>query len=80
MTREEIFGEVKEIFRRVFDDENLTITEETTAKDVDEWDSMEHINLIVAMEGTFHVKFTIEEAGRLKNVGEMVDLISQKLR
>lgn len=79
MTRQEIFGEVQEIFRRVFDDDGLAITDATTAKDINEWDSMEHINLIVAMEGTFHVKFNIEEAGSLKNVGEMVDLIAAKM-
>lgn len=79
MTREEILGQMQEIFRSVFDDESLDISGRTAAKDIEGWDSMEHINLIVAMEKTFHVKFNIEEAGSLQNVGEMVDLILKKL-
>lgn len=79
MTREEVLGQVQEIFRSVFDDESLAVTRDTSAKDIEDWDSMEHINLIVAMEKSFHVKFSIEEAGSLQNVGEMVDLILQKL-
>lgn len=79
MTREEILGQMQEIFRNVFDDESLDISGRTAAKDIEGWDSMEHINLIVAMEKTFHVKFNIEEAGSLQNVGEMVDLIFKKL-
>jgi acyl carrier protein len=79
MTREEVLTQVQEIFRSVFDDESLNVTWDTAAKDIEDWDSMEHINLIVAMEKTFHVKFNIEEAGSLKNVGEMADLIVKKL-
>lgn len=79
MTKEEVLSQVQDIFRSVFDDESLAVTRETAAKDIEGWDSMEHINLIVAMEKTFHVKFSIEEAGGLQNVGEMADLILKKL-
>ena len=79
MTKEEVLGQVQEIFRSVFDDESLDISRNTAAEDIEGWDSMEHINLIVAMEKTFGIKFSIEEAGSLKNVGEMIDLIQKKL-
>jgi acyl carrier protein len=79
MTKNEIFDKVKEIFMDVFDDEDLQITESTTSQDIEDWDSLEHINLIVAMEKTFKVKFDITEVALLKNVGEMVDLIERKI-
>ena len=56
MTREEIFEELNEVFSDVFDEE-ITVTETTTADDIEDWDSLEHINLIVAVENKFGVKF-----------------------
>lgn len=79
MTKNEIFDKVKKIFKDVFDDEDLQITESTNSEDIEDWDSLEHINLIVAMEKTFNVKFNINEVSTLKDVGEMVDLIERKL-
>ena len=80
MTREEIFEEVTEIFRDVFDDEELEIGDETNAEDIEEWDSLEHINLVINMEKKFSLKFNIKEVGALANVGEMVDLIDRMLK
>ncbi|MBQ9567174.1 MAG: acyl carrier protein [Lachnospiraceae bacterium] len=75
MSREEVFEEVRKIFRDNFDDEELVIVDETNSKDIDDWDSIEHINLVIAMEKRFGLKFDIREVGKLANVGEMVDLI-----
>ncbi len=79
MTREEIFAEVTKIFRDVFDDDTLTIVDETNSADIEDWDSLEHINLVVAMEKKFNMKFNLKEVGKLKNVGEMVDLILERM-
>ena len=75
MTREEIYGKLNEVFQDVFDDEDITVNDNTVASDVDGWDSLEHINLIVAVERCFGIKFTMGETTGLKNVGEMVDKI-----
>lgn len=79
MTKNRIFAEIQEIFRDVFDDESLNIANETNANDIEEWDSLEQINLIVAMENVFKIKFTIDEVSELKNVGEMISLITKKV-
>ncbi len=78
MTREEIFEELNEVFSDVFDDE-IIVTEATTADDIEDWDSLEHINLIVAVESKFGIKFNIGEVNKMKNVGEMVDIIMNRL-
>ena len=75
MTREEIYVKLNEVFQDVFDDEDITVSDATVAADVDGWDSLEHINLIVAVERCFGIKFTMGETTGLKNVGEMVDRI-----
>ncbi|MCQ2503541.1 MAG: acyl carrier protein [Saccharofermentans sp.] len=75
MTREEIYGKLNEVFQDVFDDEDITVNDATVAADVEGWDSLEHINLIVAVERCFGIKFTMGETTGLKNVGEMVDKI-----
>ncbi len=75
MTREEVFGIINEIFRDVFDDEELLIGEETNSEDIEDWDSLEHIELVINMEKKFSLKFNIKEVNALENVGQMVDLI-----
>ena len=75
MTREEIYDKLNEVFQDVFDDEDITVNDSTVASDVDGWDSLEHINLIVAVERCFGIKSTMGETTGLKNVGEMVDRI-----
>ncbi|CDA68084.1 MAG: phosphopantetheine-binding protein [Lachnospiraceae bacterium] len=78
MTREEVFERLNKVFRDVFDDDDITVTETTTSADIDDWDSLEHINLVAAVEQEFGMKFTMGQVVTMKNVGEMVDIILQK--
>lgn len=75
VSREEVFERVTDIFRDVFDDEELVISDSTNSEDIEDWDSLEHIQLIVGMEKEFKVKFDIKTVNSLENVGQMVDLI-----
>lgn len=75
MTRESIYEKLNEVFQDVFDDDSITVNAETTADDIEDWDSLEHINLVSAVEKTFGVKFTMAQVVGMKNVGEMVDVI-----
>ena len=75
MERQEVLDRVQEVFRDVLDDEEIVLTDQTTADDVDDWDSLSHIQLIVAVEKAFHIKFTSKEILSWKNVGELVDSI-----
>ena len=72
--------QVQEIFRDVFDDEELTITEATTSADIEDWDSFAQMNLIVAMEKKFKLKFDIKEINAIKNVGRMIELIESRIK
>ncbi len=72
-----IFDAVLEIFRDNFDDEELEITRETCADDIEDWDSLEQINLLTAMEKKFGLKFKLEDVRGLKNVGDLLDLIAR---
>ena len=80
MTHEEIMEKVRRIFWDVFDDETLDINDSTNSSDIEDWDSLEHISLVVSMEKEFDLKFDLKEVNKLANVGEMVDLIASKLR
>ena len=75
MSIEEVFERVTDIFRDVFDDDELVISDSTNSEDIEDWDSLEHIQLIVGMEKEFKVKFDIKTVNSLENVGQMVDLI-----
>ena len=75
MTREQIYEKLNEVFQDVFDDDSITVNAETTADDIEDWDSLEHINLVSAVEKEFGVKFTMAQVVGMKNVGEMVDVI-----
>ena len=79
MTRSEILEKTAEIIRINFDDDSLVITDATTAADVEDWDSLEQINILVALEKAFSTKFAVSEVEGLQNVGEMVDLIARKI-
>ncbi|MBR3602267.1 MAG: acyl carrier protein [Lachnospiraceae bacterium] len=68
-----------EVFQDVFDDDELELFDEMTAEDVEDWTSLTHIQLIVAVEKKFGVKFTTVEVMKLKNVGEFIALIEKKL-
>lgn len=80
MTREEIYTRLDTVFQDVFDDESIHVTDATTADDIEDWDSFEHINLVVAVEKEFGIKFSMGQTNKLKNVGEMVDIILSKLQ
>lgn len=79
MSREEIFEHLNQVFQDVFDDESITVNEETTSADIEDWDSLEHINLVAAVEQEFGIKFTMGQVVTMKNVGEMVDIILSQL-
>jgi acyl carrier protein len=78
MEQNEILAEVQDIFREELDNEEIVITPETTANDVDDWDSLTHIQLIVAIEKKFKIKFTSKEILSWKNVAEMIESIAKK--
>ena len=79
MSRDEVKAGLQGIFREVFDRDSIDLTDQTTAADVPEWDSLHHINIIVAAEQRFGVRFLMSEVARLNNVGQFVDLIAAKL-
>ena len=75
MTREQVYERLIKVFHEVFDDESIVLEDSTTAKDIEDWDSFEHINLIVAVEDEFSMKIPMGKAVSMKDVGEMVDII-----
>lgn len=79
MTREEVYTNLNEVFQDVFDDDEITVNDATTANDIEDWDSLEHINLVVAVEKKFNIKFNMGEVNKFKNVGEMVDIIMTRI-
>ena len=80
MERTEVFERLTKIFRDVFDDENLVITDATNADDIEDWDSLEQITLVVTIEKEFEIKFNVHEVSGFKNVGEMADAILLKIK
>lgn len=78
MERTEILSRVQDIFRDTLDNDEIELTDTTTADDIDEWDSLSHIQLIVAIEKSFNIKFTAKEILSWKNIGEMIDCIKSK--
>ena len=79
MSNAEIFEKLTDIFRDVFDDEDITLTEATTAADIEDWDSLTHITLLAAGAEEFGVKFGMKAVQNLKNVGELAGLIAASL-
>jgi acyl carrier protein len=78
MTNLEIMQQLAPIFCDIFDDDDLILKTEMTAADVDEWDSLSHIRLVVAVEQAFNVKFAVAEIERLENVGQFAELVASK--
>lgn len=78
MTRDEVFERLDEIFQDEFDDDTIHVTDATVADDIEDWDSLEHINLVVAVEKEFGMKFSMGEVTGMSNVGEMVDILMQR--
>ncbi len=79
MDRNEIFERLNDVFRDVFDDDTITVSEDTTAADIDGWDSLMHITLISAVEDEFDIKFDMKSVVAMKNVGDMADVIEQEV-
>lgn len=80
MERSDIFKKVNEIFCDELDNDDIVLTDEMTADDVEEWDSLSHVQLIVAIEKAFGIKFTSNEILSWNNVGELIDSIEKRLK
>lgn len=80
MERSEIFEKLSEIFIDVLDLDEVELTDETSANDIEEWDSLSHIQLIVAIEKAFGIKFTSLEIMKWRNVGEMVNSMEERIK
>jgi len=78
MTHDEVKAQLNTVFRDIFDDDDIEVSEATTAKDIDGWDSLTHVNLVVAVEKAFKVSFTTKEISNLANVGDFIALIVRK--
>ncbi|HSY34678.1 MAG TPA: acyl carrier protein [Acidobacteriaceae bacterium] len=76
---DEILAELQEIFRDILDQPDLILTRASNASNVEDWDSLAHINLLTTIEKQFKIKFALNEIQELKDVGEMIDLIQRKL-
>ena len=79
MTQAEIMSKLTLIFQNVFDDDTLELSRSTTAEDIEEWDSLNQIKIILAAQTAFGVKLPASQINKLKNVGEMVDLLKKSL-
>lgn len=75
----DILAELTPIFCEVFDDDTIVITRLTTANDIDAWDSLSHMNMVMAVEVRFGIRFALGELPTLKNVGDLADLVQKKL-
>ena len=78
MNKNEIIERLTAVFRDVFDDDSIVITTSTTSADIEDWDSIEHINLIGAVEDEFGMRFKMKEVSGMKNVGEMIDILCER--
>lgn len=78
MENDDLMSRLNGVFQTVFGDERMSVSRVTTARDVEGWDSLMHINLIVAIEREFRVRFTTRDITGLKNVGELIDLVGRK--
>ena len=80
MDSKEIYSRLNKVFRDVFDDDSISVTPKTTADDIEDWDSLEHITLISAVEREFRMKFKMGEISGMKNVGEMASIIAARAK
>ena len=80
MNEKQILQRLNKVFRDVFDDDSIVITPQTTADDIEDWDSLEHITLISAVESEFRMRFKMNEVSTMKNVGEMIDIIAVRAK
>ena len=78
MTEAEVFARLNRIFRKLFDDDSIELSDELTAADVDGWDSVEHFNLISEIESAFSMRFKMKEVSGMKNVGELAEIVAER--
>jgi acyl carrier protein len=79
MDEAQIYARMGDVFQDVFDDDSIRVSPELSAKDVDGWDSLTHIRLILTVQKAFNVKFSTSEIGKLENVGDLVELIKSRI-
>ena len=79
MNREEILKELEEIFQDIFDDDTIELTENMSAADIEDWDSLRQISILAAAEDVFRIQLAISDTRNLKNIGDLVDIIAKKL-
>ena len=80
MNERQILQKLNRIFQEVFDDDSIVVDRDTTADDIEDWDSLEHITLIAAIENEFRMRFKMHEVSTMKNVGEMIDIIAVRAK
>ena len=80
MDAREVFDRLNRVFQDVFDDSTIRVTPRTTADDIDDWDSLEHITLISAVEREFRMKFKMGEISSMRNVGEMAQIVMERAK
>ena len=80
MKRTEIIEKLTAVFHEVFNDNNIVLSDEMTAKDVENWDSLTHMLMITKVEETFGIKFKLKELNKLKMVGDLISIIETKLQ
>ena len=80
MIREELFNGVQDIFRDIFDEDGMVIENSTNSETIEDWDSLNHINLVSAIEKEFKIKFALKELSTLNNVGSIIDSALEKLK
>jgi len=79
MTRADIFSELTPVFRDVFNQPGLILTEDLTANDVDNWDSLSHMVMITEVEQRFNIKFKLRDINKMRNVGDLVTILSERV-
>ena len=79
MEKTEVVSKLTAIFRKVFSNDSLILIDKLTANDVDGWDSLSHMLLITELENSFSIKFKLKELNKMRNVGDMIDIILSKL-
>jgi acyl carrier protein len=80
MERNEVTGKLEQLLRTTFHNDSLEVSNDLMAKDVDGWDSLAHMALIVEIEKTFQIKFKLKDLGKMHNVGCLIDIIMTKLQ
>jgi acyl carrier protein len=79
MERTEILGKLQGVFKNILKNSSLDLTESLSAHDVDGWDSLTHMLIISEVEGSFKIKFKLKDLNKMKNIGDMIDIIASKL-